>query len=40
MPVHTVRNGPLATTSFIGCDKRSDINRKRSLTPTCTGYRR
>jgi hypothetical protein len=27
MPVHTVRTGPLAPTSFIVCDKRSDINR-------------
>ena len=27
MPVHTIPTGPLAPTSFIVCDKRSDINR-------------
>jgi hypothetical protein len=27
MPVHTIPTGPLAPTSFIVCDNRSDINR-------------
>jgi hypothetical protein len=27
MPVHTIPTGPVAPTSFIVCDKRSDINR-------------
>lgn len=27
MPVHPIPAGPLAPTSFIVCDKRSDINR-------------